>query len=403
MLETIREYGIERRAEIGDETTLREHHARHFLTLAESAPPYVPETRTSDWYERIDADLDNFRAALEWAESNDEQKLLIRFAVTLWPYWTEYQRVAEGRRWLETALTYREQQTPTERAKLLTGICTLPTLDSDYQTISNHAREALALWQRLDNTRGQALIYRQMGVREYIAGAGGQSIDQLSTALELWRAVGDPLGIACALSDLIVVNCALDNLADAAVYIAEAETFSQNVHDELSLARLHRDHGFHALLSGNATLAVTLLSEALNRFRAIGSTYMTPATSFYLGTALCFAEQLDAANAVYLEALQLHAEVGDLVHIALTLFGFAAIAHRQKRPTRAAILCAAANAMLEGNHLATPPAVQAIYAREIEFVRAQLTSEAFALALAEGQTLTLEEAIAFARMGIGGD
>ena len=397
MLETIREYAHEQLIEQGDEPTVRQCHAHYFLALAESAPPYIPETRTTDWYERIDADLDNIRTALTWTEGQGEKHKIVRFVASLWPFWCEYQYVAEGLRWLETALTYRDQQSPVERAGLLTGACTLPTLDASYHIISGYAQEALTLWQQIGDPRGQALIYRQLGGRDYIVGAGEQAINWLAQALACWQANGDPLGIAFALNDLILVNCALNNLKEAARYISEAEVFAQNVHDEMTLAQLQRNRGFHALLSGNIPFAVTSLSEALNRFRALGRSYMASGAIFYLGTALCFAEQLDAATATYIESLRIHEEVGDSLHIALTLFGLAAVAHRRKNAERAAILCGAAQAILDANRLATLPAVAKVYDKEIKQVRAQLSPEAFAQAYAEGQAMTVEDAIRFAR------
>ncbi|HET7597975.1 MAG TPA: AAA family ATPase, partial [Burkholderiales bacterium] len=216
MLETIREYGRERLIDQGDEDTVRRRHAHYFLTLAESAPPYIPETRTTDWYDRIDADLDNVRAALDWLDKQGEKKLVVRFTAALWPYWVEYQRPVEGYHWLEIALAYRDQQTPAERASLLTGACTAPTLDTDYQTISGYAEEALSLWEQLHDPCGQALIYRQLGGRDYIVGDGARSLSWLSKALDSWQACGNPLGIAFALNDLILVNSALNNLTDAA-------------------------------------------------------------------------------------------------------------------------------------------------------------------------------------------
>jgi predicted ATPase/transcriptional regulator with XRE-family HTH domain len=400
ILETIREYGREQLMNQGDEPATRRRHAGYFLTLAESAPPYIPETRTTDWYDRIDADLDNIRAALEWAERQGEKKLVVRFAAALWSYWTEYQRPLEGYHWLKIALTYREQQTPAERATLLTGACTLPTLDADYQTISGYAHEALGLWQQLDDPRGQALVYRQLGGRDYIVRNGDRSISWLSKALDSWRTAGNPLGIAFALNDLILVNSALNNLAEAASYIAEAETYAENVHDEMTLVLLQRNRGFHALLSGNIPFAITSLNDALNRLRALGRSYAASGAIFYLGTALCFADQLDAATTTYFESLRIHEEVGDTLHIALTLFGLAAVAHRQQNATRAAILCGAAEAILETNRISTPPAVASIYAEEIQKVRAQLDPAAYTQAFAQGRRMSIEEAIRFARAGV---
>jgi predicted ATPase/transcriptional regulator with XRE-family HTH domain len=400
MLETIREYGIERRAEVGDETTLRKRHARHFLILAESAPPYVPEARTSDWYERVDADLDNLRAALDWANGQDDLALVARFAAALWPYWHEYLHVNEGRRWVEAVLAPGRQHSPARRAWLLTGASTLLSTQSIHQEVSKYAHEALALWRQLDNPRGQALVLRQLGWRNYMLETGDRAIEWLSGALEQWRIVGDPQGIACALGDLGLASCALGDLAAAAPYFAEADEYYRGTDDKLGPARLLRDRGLHALLCGDVDAAIPLLGGAVDRLRNASPNYVLPGAVFYLGTALCFRGRLDDATATYIESLRIHEELADMPGMALTLLGFATVAHRQGNGIRAAILCGAEQAMRHSSHLAVPPAVAAIYAREIERIREQLDEAAFNQAVAQGNEMNLAEALAFARQGV---
>ena len=116
----------------GELAALRERHARYFLALAESAPPYVPEVRRGDWYTRVDANHDNFRAALTWASTLADPELLIRLSAALWPYWHEYMHVEEGRRWLERALTRAVESPPRRKAALLTGDCMLAFRQTDF-------------------------------------------------------------------------------------------------------------------------------------------------------------------------------------------------------------------------------------------------------------------------------
>ncbi len=400
MLETIREYGIERRKKTGDDTALHERHARYFLDMAESAPPYVPEARTSDWYERIDADVDNIRAALDWANKCDETELLAQLVAAVWPYWHEYQRPTEGRRWLETALTCCGQVSPAVRASLLTGASALLSTQTILQIVSEYTQEALALWRQLDNSRGQAIVLRQLGWRDYMIDTGDRAIDWFSDALEQWRKIGDSQGIACALSDLALASCALGDLAAAPPYFAEAEERYRGTGDRLGPMRLRRDRGLHALLGGDVAAAILLLGEAVDGLRTVGPNYVLPGAVFYLGTALCFAGRLDDAITVYAESLRVNEELADLPGLALTILGIAAVTHRQGNGARAAILCGAAYALRPSTHRAFPPAVEAIYEHEIEFVREQIGVAAFEEAFAQGNEMTIAEALAFAREGL---
>ncbi|HVR41725.1 MAG TPA: protein kinase, partial [Thermoanaerobaculia bacterium] len=112
ILETIREYGLERLAASGDEERIRGNHATLMASIAESAP--------SDT-ERLALDHDNFRAALEWCLAAKEASLALRITGALWWLWYLHGHYAEGRRWLEAALALPGHGAHAARAKALCG------------------------------------------------------------------------------------------------------------------------------------------------------------------------------------------------------------------------------------------------------------------------------------------
>jgi len=400
MLETIREYGAELLAATGHGDTLRERHARYFLALAESAAPYVPDARPNDWYERVDTDLDNVRAALSWAATRDDPELLVRLTAAFWPYWLEYGRVSEGRHWLEAALDRSDQTTPRLLASLLTGACTMTSIQSELRQAEAYGGQALALWQELEDQRGQALVYRQFALGEYSGHVTEQTLPWFETALEHWRMVGDEDGIARALSDLGLAHCVLlGDLAMASRYFDEAEDLCRHTHDEVGLARALRDRGVQALLSGDVLGAVTWLGEADERLRASGRTSFLGGAAFYLGTALCFAGNLDEAVDAYSESLRIHEETGDRLQTSLTVLGLAAVAHRRGDGVRAARLCGASRALQQAFQITVPPAADAIYQREVAMVLDLIGQERFDAAFAEGSAMTPAEVMTLARAG----
>ena len=101
-----------------------------------------------------------------------------------------------------------------------------------------------------------------------------------------------------------------------------------------------------------------------------------------------------------LDLLRLHEEIDDRSELSLTLLGFAAVAHRRGDGRRSAVLCGAADSILRSSGVALPPAVKAFYEREVGYVLELVDAEAFAEAFAEGQQMTITEAIAFARAGM---
>ncbi|HET7035113.1 MAG TPA: helix-turn-helix domain-containing protein [Thermomicrobiaceae bacterium] len=397
LLETIREDGLERLAARGEAAGLRERHARHMLALAESAPPYVPEVRLGDWYSRVDAALDDVRAALDWCAGRADPEPLVRLSAALWPYWHEYMHVEEGRRWLERALTRAVESPPRRKAALLTGDCMLAFRQTDFHIAFDHAHAALALWRQLGDHRGQALVLQQLGWGAFMMGGSAQATDLFAGEVEQWRLIEEAQGLARGLSDLAAAYYMSGDLTGAMPFLRETVTLLHDAQDEMGLARSASDRGLHALLREDLAEAIPLLREAVDRFRSAGRHYQLGTTVFYLGTALCFAGQLDDAVACYSEALRLHEEVADRVGLSLTLLGFAAVAHRRGDGTRAATLCGASRALQHAHHITLPPAVQALYQREVGLVVELIGCDAFEEAFALGGELTAEEAIALVR------
>ena len=74
MLETIREYGLERLAASGEEEELRRRHADYYLAFAEEAARGIYTPATALWLDRLEADHDNLRAALRWCIEHRQRR-----------------------------------------------------------------------------------------------------------------------------------------------------------------------------------------------------------------------------------------------------------------------------------------------------------------------------------------
>ncbi len=109
MLETIREYGLERLDATGHAETVRRAHADYFVTLAEAAEPQLTGADQVDWLNRLGAEHDNFRSAMGWLEQGSEIETRLRIAAALWRFWWMRGHLAEGRGWLERALAEASQ------------------------------------------------------------------------------------------------------------------------------------------------------------------------------------------------------------------------------------------------------------------------------------------------------
>ena len=121
MLETIREYGLERLTESGEADAVRHAHASHFLALTEAAKPGVTGPDQGRWLARLVEEHDNLRAALAWVRDHGENELWLRLAGALWRFWELRFHLREGRSWLEGALAADRGAPPAVRARALNG------------------------------------------------------------------------------------------------------------------------------------------------------------------------------------------------------------------------------------------------------------------------------------------
>lgn len=123
MLETIREYGLEVLTEQARDVEVRRAHATLMASLAEENELDV---------ERLDADDDNFRTAIEWATRSGDVELALRLGASLWWSWYLRGHYSEGRRALDAILALPDGEGIAIRAKAQTGAGRMAFLQCDY-------------------------------------------------------------------------------------------------------------------------------------------------------------------------------------------------------------------------------------------------------------------------------
>ena len=103
LLDTLKSFA-EARLTASELVDARQRHAEHYLALAESAEKALigPDQRT--WLDRLERELGNLRAALEWFIQASQASNALRLAAALWFFWDMRGHLREGQRWLETAL-----------------------------------------------------------------------------------------------------------------------------------------------------------------------------------------------------------------------------------------------------------------------------------------------------------
>src|SRR5829696_5669449 len=209
MLETIHEYARERLEASGEAEEVRRLHAEYFLALAEGAEPELTGADQLACLERLEAEHDNMRAALQWSLEK-EPATAFRLAGMLARFWEIRSDFSEGSRWLEAAL--RQSARPdtiteaTTRAKLLSEAGTFAYYRADYDHAIVLHGEALELYRELGDDSGVAFSLMCLGAQHNQPGDYERAAPFFEEALALSRRIGDRRNIVITLHNLADVE-----------------------------------------------------------------------------------------------------------------------------------------------------------------------------------------------------
>src|SRR5919108_130421 len=188
-LEQVVEYAVERLGESGEADEIRRRHVEGCVALAEEAEPHMRDGST-EWLDRIEAEHDNVRAALDWLEAAGDSQTGARLTAAVWHFWSLRGHLAEGVRRVDAALA-RDEHPSAVRARLLQGSADL-ALDTGYdETALHRAEEALALDRGLDNEQGVADCLFIIALSHTSFNRWQAAHDALVETIRRYRALGD--------------------------------------------------------------------------------------------------------------------------------------------------------------------------------------------------------------------
>ncbi len=423
MLETIREYGLEALTSGGEVEATREAHAAYYLALAEQAEPELNGPQQIIWFERLEREHDNLRAALSWflEQGSDGQssELALRLSGALSQFWLLRGYVSEGRQWLEQALDESRGVRSAVRAKALIGAGELATMQDDFGRAEALCGESLALYQELGDRRGSATSLSSLGhvalMRSNYAAARtleeeallhplatvllyqgeyGRAQALLEVRLVLSREIGGVQGIAGSLMLLGLVLLLQGDLARAHARLEESLAVSREVGYKRNIGLSIFYLGSVALLQGDVATARSLLEESLVLFKEMGERGRIAEVFLSLGSISFSQGDYAAARALMEESLEIARELDLKWDSAACLEELAAVVAAQGEPVRAVWFMSAAQALREAIGMPLPLLLQAMHEFTIASVHTQLGEQAFAATWAEGRTMTPEQALA---------
>jgi tetratricopeptide (TPR) repeat protein len=356
MLETLRQYALDRLRETGEEAQWRNRHFAWILALAEESFEPLAGPQQGVWMDRMAREIDNFRVALSWAI---ERKLpdALRMVPNLFRWWVRRAHVTEAReRFARLLDVIPRDQAKLDRARALNAVGNLALYQGDHDEAEPLFRESLDLYRELDDARRSARTQTNLAL---LALARGQYAD------------AEPLLVECA---------------TLARTLGEAQLLAVNL-GNLAIV-------VHA--RGDSDKAATLFEESLKLAREVGDSFLTSEALSARGRAECRDGNPESAEASFVESLTIAGDLTDPDAAAQALEGFAELAFATHAPKRAATILGAAARLREEIGLALSVREEREHKRLAAAARAALGDAAFDQAWREGSAMELEEAARYA-------
>jgi non-specific serine/threonine protein kinase len=361
MLETVREFAVERLAARDDADIVRDAHANWMIALTEQASAhFVPRFRSPEaalWLRRLASEHENLRSALAWMEVRGRWDALLRLAVAAIYFWEHRLLLREGWTWLERALKPERavNAPPHLRASATSGLGLLLLRFGDYAAAEANLEEARVTFIGLGDENGAAFAQRMLAACAEYQGQEELAAARQLAALQLYRSTGDLLGISAA----------LDDLADGA--------YRRGDYDE-------------AWRLANESVTTARMGESPARLIGALATAGESATA---------RGDLAQATTLLREGLLLAQDMGFDLGIFNTIIGLAAVATGAGAAELGANLLGAATALADIRGLTAFPH-HALLRHTRSSLKEQLGEAAFVAAWEAGRALTPEQAVAAA-------
>lgn len=396
MLETIREYALERLALSGEELATRRSHAAYCMVLAEEGNPELDPLARTEWLARCDAEIDNFRAALDWLFENHELEWALRLSMALFRFWDMREYFTEGRRRLKDLMRLIGTGYVRERARICTFLGAYATSQGDYAADLAFLKQGLALYGELDDQWGLAATWNALAVAARDRGNFEEAEGYFEMSLAQWRKLHDPISTARCLHNMANAAKMRGDFPRAKKALVEAISIFREHDDIIAAAWSINQSGDLELEQGRIESAHDLYREALDVFRKTDDRWGCARSLTDLGYIHCIRGQFAAARKAYREATKLSVELGHRRGIARALEGQACVAAANGNPIRSLILAAAADRLRNQVGAPLPGSDRARLTERLCSARKILDSTEGEAAWQRGSEMSLESAIRFA-------
>ncbi len=396
MLDTMRDYALDRLLEAREWELIAERHARCYLALAERAEAELTGPRQGAWLARLDLEQDNLVAALRWALNNGQPDVALGLMITLGRYWLRRSYRSDTRELLEAALRLSPAAEPRQCVRILQVASRWFLRWGDRDRAFRLAAEVARLDPTLDDPGSAASSAAIRGIAALARADSVEALHHFEESVHAYLLAGDR------------AQAARHHLAagSAAWYGGDTEAtrwhwqraldLGRESDDEYAISGARSNLGLIALAEGDYERAGELAQATRVRFEAGGDVTGTSQSRHILGLIAAHNGHYHQAEPLFQENLRALSSIGNKSGIAIGLQDLAALATWRGQHERAARLFAAAEVSWQRLGLHPAPQSWSPYGECLRDLREQLSAASFDRAWVAGRELTEDEAITMA-------
>jgi predicted ATPase/DNA-binding CsgD family transcriptional regulator/Tfp pilus assembly protein PilF len=399
LLDTIREYALERLVAAGEESRLFLRHRECVLALVEDTASEMFRRGDPPWpvrlaiFRRGVAEYGNFRIALDTSLSHGHAGEGLRLCAGLLNMWVPHGDQREAATWFDRFLAQEAEVSPQVRARALAGRASIAFDLQDYDVLLRSAQQSLELSRSCGDDATVPTALRTLGQAALRAGRFADAIALIDEAIATADGAGNDWesGLTRAAQAAIAVRQGKLKSAQRA-YESALDVLSDN--NRWGLAQVLYGMGTLARARGDIEQAVRHFEEATEIFRELGAWLEIARCLAGVGWVALTRGDLDLAAARLAEGLRLNQACGQRLGMARGLEAFAALAAARQQPEQAARLAGAACQLRES--LGQPTGIGSRIEAMLEVARDLLGASTAAALFAEGREMTADDAVGYA-------
>lgn len=394
LLDTVREYGLERLVASGEESAIKRAHAAYCVVMAEECAAQAGDPAHTEWVTLLEVEHSNCRAALDWLTRTGNAEWALRLGAALFRFWETREHLTEGRDRLEKVLKLGEAAAHSNaRARVVFAAGVLASEQGDHQAASTLMEESLQIARELDDTRGVAIALNALAANARDDGEVSKARSLFEESLTVWRVLNDRAMVARALSNIASVVKSQQNYELARSLHEQSRVIFEELGDNTCMAWSLNYQGDVAQEQGEISVARELYEQSLKLFRKLGDKWGVAGCLADIGNLAREQGQEKESRLHYAESMKLFQELGQKRGIARVLDCLACSAALQSEPERALRLAGSAAAMRRVLGAALPVGEQTRLDKALDLARQSISPAKAAAAWMDGWTMATDKAI----------